>query len=200
MRASCIHKSALLIVCLFILCGCTREEYPGLKTLAGGLEQPWPGSPSPSMTMTVGGSGGHLVLHCRLQNRSSASVALDQSRLPWNQPIFFTGTVVTSTGRAYPLGPVAILAYLVAMPHPISLGPNGVLEGDFELKYLPRNPMVGPPIPQGEDALFLWSYNLPTYGETLPREVSRDADVPTKTVRLIGVTFFPKQAIALLAK
>ena len=141
-----------------------------------------------------------MVLHCRLQNRSSAALALDQSRLPWRQPIFFTGTVVTSTGRAYPLGPVAVLAYIVAMPHPISVGPNGVLEGNFELKYLPRNPMVGPPIPQDEDALFLWSYNLPTYGETMPRDVSKSNETPMQTVRLVGITFFPKQAIRLLAK
>ena len=200
MKDGCMHKSVSLIVCLFILCGCTQKQYPGLKTLASGLEQPWPGSPSPSMTMTIRESGGHMVLHCRLQNRSSTAVALDQSRLPWNQPIFFTGTVVTSTGRAYPLGPVAILAYLVAMPHPISLGPNGVLEGDFELKYLPRNPMVGPSIPQDKDALFLWSYDLRTYGQTLPRELSRDTEMQMKIVRLVGINFFPKQAIALLAK
>jgi hypothetical protein len=195
-----MQKSVSLIACLFILCGCTQEQYPGLKTLASGLEQPWPGSRSPSMTMTVRESGGHMVLHCRLQNRSSAALALDQSRLPWRQSIFFTGTVVTSTGRAYPLGPVAVLAYIVAMPHPISVGPNGVLEGNFELKYLPRNPMVGPPIPQDEDALFLWSYNLPTYGETMPRDVSKSNETPMQTVRLVGITFFPKQAIRLLAK
>lgn len=200
MRGGRMQKSISLIACLLILSGCTQEQYPGLKILAQGLEHPWPGSHSLSMTMTVRPSGGHMVLHCRLQNLSSAALALDQSRLPWNQPIIFTGTVVTSAGHTYPLGPVGILAYIVAMPHPISLGPNGVLEGDFELKYLPNNPMVGPPIPQGEDALFLWSYNLPTYGETLPRGVSRSNETSMQTVRLVGITFFPKQAIALLAK
>jgi hypothetical protein len=152
------------------------------------------------MTLTIREFGGHMVLHCRLQNRSSTAVALDQSRLPWRQPIFFTGTVVTSRGRVYPLGPVAILAYITAMPQPILVGPNGVLEGDFELKYLPPNPTVGPSIPQDKDALFLWSYNLRTYGQTLPKESSRDAEIQMKIVRLVGITFFPKQAIALLAK
>lgn len=195
-----MKKSLALIAFLFILCGCTQEHYPGLKTLASGLEQPWPGSGSQSMTMMVRESGGHMVLHCRLQNRSSAALALDQSRLPWRQPIFFTGTVVTSSGRTYPLGPVAVLAYIVAMPHPILIGPGGVVEGDFELKYLPQNPMVGPAIPQDEDALFLWSYSLPTYGETLPRDASRSNGTPMQTVRLVGITFFPKQAIGQLAR
>jgi hypothetical protein len=200
MASGCMQKSVSLIVCSLILCGCTQREYPGLKQLASGLERPWPGSRSPSMTMTVRESGGHMVLHCRLQNLSSAALTFDRSRLPWNQPIFFTGNVVTSTGHAYPLGPVGIRAYIVGMPHAISLGPNGVLEGDFEVKYLLKNPMVGPPTPQGEDALFLWSYNLPTYGETLRQHESRSADTPMQIVRLIGITFLPKQAIALLAK
>jgi hypothetical protein len=60
--------------------------------------------------------------------------------------------------------------------------------------------MVGPTIPRGKDALFLWSYNLPTYGETLPQDASRSSETRMQTVRLVGITFFPKQAIGLLAE
>lgn len=81
-----MKKSLALIAFLFILCGCTQEHYPGLKTLASGLEQPWPGSGSQSMTMMVRESGGHMVLHCRLQHTtvlfSKARRTLSPSRPP----------------------------------------------------------------------------------------------------------------------
>jgi hypothetical protein len=79
------------------------------------------------------------------------------------------------------------------------------VEGDFELEYLPKNPMVGPAPPREEDTLFEWSYNLETYDEAPPRDLSpRDLSTwgmrQMQSVRLIGVTFFPKQAMKLLAK
>src|SRR6185437_6292574 len=195
-----MQKSGALMTSFLILCGCTHDQYPDLKKLATGLEQPWPGAYPLSMTMTLREAGGHTVLHCRLQNPSSAALALDRSRLPWKQPIYFTGTVVTSAGRTFAIGPVSILAYIVAEPDPFLFGPNEVLEGDFELKYLPKNPRVGPPPPKDEDTLFMWSYNLPSYGETLPQEPSRHdhRQRPTHTVSLVGVTFLPRQAMELL--
>lgn len=119
-----MQKSAALITCFVILCGCTHEQYPAFKTLATALEQSWPGSYPLSMTMTVRESGGHTVLHCRLQNTSSAALALDRSRLPWRQPIYFAGTVVTSAGHAFAIGPVTILAYIVGEPDPFLFGPT----------------------------------------------------------------------------
>ena len=160
--------------------------------------QPRPGSPS--MTMAIRESGGHPVLHCQLWSSFGKALALDRSRLPWNQPIFFTGTVVTSAGRTFPIGPVDALAYIVAPPNPFSVVPAEVVEGDFELKYLPRNPRVGPPIPREEDTLLLWSYDLPTYGETAPRDLSTYDERQMQNVRLVGITFLPKQAMELLDK
>jgi hypothetical protein len=193
----CMRKLAWLIVCFVILCGCTHDQYPDLKKLASGLEQPWPGSFSVSMTMTVRESGGHTVLHCRLQNLSWKALALDRSRLPWKQPISFTGTLVTSTGRTFAIGPFGV-SNIVAEPDPFSVGPNEILEGDFELKYLPTNPRVGPPIPRDEDTLLTWSYDLPTYRETASGELSRYDARQMQSVRLVGVTFLPKQAMELL--
>jgi len=88
MPGGCTQKSGSLIFCLLFLCGCTHPQYASLKTLANGLEQPWPGSHSASMTMTVLESEGHTVLHCRLQNLSWKLLVVDRSRLPWNTPIF----------------------------------------------------------------------------------------------------------------
>jgi hypothetical protein len=139
-----MNKSASLIVCFVILCGCTHDHGLDLTQLATGVEQPWPGSRMASMTMMVRESGGHPVLHCRLQNPSSNALAVDRSRLPWNQPIYFIGAVVTSTGRTFAIGPVGVLAYVVGEPQPFLIAPGGVVEGDFELRYLPKNPMVGP--------------------------------------------------------
>jgi hypothetical protein len=152
------------------------------------------------MTMTVRESGGHLVLHCRLKNPFWKALALDRSRLPWSQPIYFTGTVVTSTGRTFAIGPILILAYLVGPPAPFSVAPYESVEGDFGLKSLPKNPWVGPPIPRDEDTLLLWSYDLPTYGETPPPELSKYDETPMQKVRLAGITFLPKQAMELLDK
>ncbi len=194
----CMQKSASLVVCFVILCGCTNYQCPDLKRLASGLEKPWPGPRWASMTITVRESGGHPVLHCRLQNSFGKALALDRSRLPWNQPIYFTGTVVTSTGRTYPIGPVAVLAYIVGSPNPFSVAPNAVVEGDFELKYLPKNPMVGPPPPRGEDTLLVWSYDLPTYGERPPPDLSTYDEQQMQSVRLTGITFLPKQSMRLL--
>jgi hypothetical protein len=195
-------NSASFIVCCVILCGCTRDEYPDLKKLASSLEQPWPGSRSASMTMTVSEAGGHTVLHCRLQNLSSETLALDRSQLPWKQAIFFTGTVVTSTGRTYPIGPAGVVTYIFGEPDPFSVAPNAVVEGDFELKYLPKNPMIGPPSPRDEDTLLAWSYDLRTYGDTPPPERARhdEYERPMQSVRLFGVTFLPKQAMRLLER
>jgi len=74
------------------------------------------------------------------------------------------------------------------------------VEGDFELKYLPKNPMVGPPPPQDEDTLLVWSYDLPTYGETPPRDLSTYDERQMQSVRLTGITFLPKQSMKLLDK
>ena len=195
-----MQKSASLIVCFVILCGCTHDQFSDLKRLASALEKPWPGSRWASMTITVREPGGHPVLHCRLQNSSWKALALDRSRLPWKQAIYFTGTVVTSTGRTYPIGPVGVLSYIVGSPDPFSVAPNAVVEGDFELKYLPKNPMVGPPPPQDEDTLLVWSYDLPTYGETPPRDLSTYDERQMQSVRLTGITFLPKQSMKLLDK
>ena len=195
-----MQKLASLIVCFVILCGCTHDQCPDLKRLASGLEEPWPGSRWASMTITVRESGGYPVLHCRLQNSFSNALALDRSRLPWKQPIFFTGTVVTSTGHTYPIGPVSVLAYIVGLPDPFSVAPSAVVEGDFDLKSLPKNPWVGPPPPRDEDTLLVWSYDLLTYGETLPRDLSTYDQRPMQRVRLAGITFLPKEAMKLLDK
>jgi hypothetical protein len=193
-----MKKSVSLIVCFVILYGCTHDQCPNLKKLASALEKPWPGPRWASMTITVRESDGHQVLHCRLQNSSWNSLALDRSQLPWKQPIHFTGTVVTSTGRTYPIGPVAVLAYIVGSPDPFSLAASAVVEGDFEPKYLPKNPMVGPPPPRDEDTLLVWSYDLPTYGETPPRDLSTYDQRQMQSVRLAGITFLPKEAMKLL--
>ena len=198
MPVDCMRKTVLLIFCFLLLCGCTRPQYAGMKTLASGFEQPWPGSYPASMTMTVLESEGQTVLHCRLQNLSPSPLVLDRSRLPWNTPMFFTGTVLSSRGRTFPIGPPLIVAQVMAMPFPISIGPNEVLEGNFELKYLPKNPMAGPPIPRDVDALLMWSYDLSTYGETPPRGSSANDERQKQTVRVVGVTLLPKRAINLL--
>jgi hypothetical protein len=195
-----MQKSTWLIVYFVILCGCTQHQCPDLKRLASGLEKPWPGPHWASMTITVRESGGHLVLHCRLQNSSGKALALDRSWLPWKQPIFFTGSVVTPTGRTYPIGPVGVLAYIVGEPDPFSFVPNAVEEGDFELKSLPKNPMVGPSPPRNEDTLLAWSYDLPTYGEAPSRDSSTYDRRQMQSVRLAGITFLPKQAMELLDK
>ena len=197
-----MQKSPSLIVCLVVLCGCTHDQRPGLglQKLASGLEQPWPGSREASMTMTVRDSGGHPVLHCRLQSPLDKSLALDRSRLPWKQPIFFRGTFVTSTGRTFAIAP-GVITYLVGEPDPFSLATTEAVEGDFQPKYLPGNPMVGPRIPQDEDALLLWSYDLPTYGEAPPSQDLPLRDrIPMQRVRLIGITYIPKEAMRLLEK
>ncbi|MBV8804692.1 MAG: hypothetical protein JO042_06585 [Sinobacteraceae bacterium] len=120
-------------------------------------------------------------------------------------PIFFTGTVVTSAGSTYPIGPPTILVYPTAAPAPFLLASDAVVEGDFEFQYLPKDPMVGPQPPRDEDTLFVWSYNLRTYEETPPRDLSpRDLSAwgmrQMQHLPLVGVTFFPKQAMKLLSK
>ena len=191
-----MQKSASFIVGLVILRGCTHDA-SDLKKLATALEQPWPGSNLVSMTMTVRESEGHPVLHCRLQNPYWKAIALDRSRLPWRQPIYFVGTVVTSTGRTFAIEAIAI-AYLRGPPDPFSIGPAEAVEGDFELKYLPKNARVGSPIPRDEDTLLLWSYGLPTYGETPPRELSKYDQRAMQYVTLTGITFLPRRAMELL--
>lgn len=191
-----LQTSALSVVCFVILGGCTRDRFPDLKLLASGLEQPWPGSREASMTMTVRDSGGHPVLHCRLQNSSEHAIALNRSQLPWKTPLFF-GTLVTSTGRTFAIGP-GVMAYIMGEPHPFFLAPGEVVEGEFELKYLPGRLTVGPPIPRDEDTLLLWSYGLGSYGETLPRDASKYDARQMQIVRLVGITFLPKQAMKLL--
>ena len=194
-----MKKSVSWMVWFALLGGCTHDPGPDLKSLASGLENPWPGPHRPSMTITVREPEGRLVLHCRLQNDSLKALALDQSQLPWKQSIYFTGTIVTFSGRTYPIGPVAVLAYIVASPHPVSLAPNEVLEGDFELRYLPKNPMVGPRPPQDEDTLLAWSYDLRTYPQMpLPDSSPHDLQ-PTQSVRFVGITFLPKEAMRELA-
>jgi hypothetical protein len=193
-----MRKLAPLITCFLILCGCTTNRYPALKKLATGLEQPWPGSYPLSMTMTVSEAGGDTFLHCRLQNRSSAALALDRSRLPWKQAEFFAGAFVTPTGRTFEL-PVSALAYPVGAPDPFVLGPNEVLEGDFEAKFLR---WVSPKTPRNKDMLLLWSYNLLAYVETLPQKSSEHdrRQMPMHAVRLVGITFLSPQAMELLDK
>jgi hypothetical protein len=191
-----MQKSASLIAGLVILCGCTHDA-SDLRKLATGLEQPWPGSTLISMTMTVRESGGHPVLHCRLQNPYWKALALDRSRLPWRLPLFFVGTVVTSTGRTFAIAATHV-AYISGPPDPFSIGPAEVVEGDFELKYLPKNARVGPPMPRNEDTLLLWSYGLPTYGETPPQELPKNDQRAMQSVRLTGITFLPRRAMELL--
>jgi hypothetical protein len=125
-------KSLFLIAGIAIVCGCTHDA-ADLNKLAKGLEQPWPGSNLVSMTMTVRELGGHPVLHCRLQNPYWKAIALDRSRLPWKTPIFFTGTVVTSTGHTFAIE-ATHLAYLSGPADPFSIGPAEVVEGDFEFE------------------------------------------------------------------
>jgi hypothetical protein len=195
-RIGCMQKSASLIAGLVILCGCSHDA-SDLKKLATDLEQPWPGSTLVSMTMTVRESGGHPVLHCRLQNPYWKALALDRSRLPWRLPLFFVGTVVTSTGRTFAIAATTI-AYISGPPDPFLIGPAEVVEGDFELKYLPKNARVGPPMPRNQDALLLWSYGLPTYGETPPQELSKYNQKAMQSVTLTGITFLPRRAMELL--
>ena len=183
-----------------VLCACIVEPRTNLAQLGHGLEQPWPGSGVVPMTMTFRESGGRPVLHCRLQNLSNSDVALDRSRLPWNQPIYFTGTVVTATGSTFPIGPPAVIASIVGSPAPFALAPKAIVEGDFEPQSLPPNPFVGPPIPRDQDTLLMWSYDLPSYGELPPQKGTPEADRPSHSVKLIGVTFLPKRAMALLAR
>jgi hypothetical protein len=189
MTAGCTRNSASMIFSFLLLCGCTHQQYTGMETLASGFEQPWPGSHSASMTMTVLDSEGHTVLHCRLRNLSSRPLVLDRSRLPWNTPMFFTGTVLTSRGRTFPIAPPLIVAQVMAMPSPISIGPHQALEGNLELKYLPKNPMAGPPIPRDVDALLMWSYDLSIYGQTRPQGSSANDERQIQAVRVVGVTF-----------
>jgi hypothetical protein len=191
-------KSLFLIAGIAIVCGCTHDA-ADLNKLAKGLEQPWPGSNLVSMTMTVRELGGHPVLHCWLQNPYWKAIALDRSRLPWKTPIFFTGTVVTSTGHTFAIE-ATHLAYLSGPADPFSIGPAEVVEGDFELKYLPKNARVGPPMPRNEDTLLLWSYGLPTYGETPPQELSKYDQKAMQYLRLTGITFLPSRAMGLLDK
>lgn len=193
-----MEKSTWLLVCLVILCGCAHDRGPEFEKLGLGLERSWPNSHSASMTMTVSQSGGHPVLHCRLQNSTRTPLALDRSRLPWMQPIFFTGTVVTSKGRTFAVGPVMVLAYLVGSPNPYSMASNETLEGDIEINSLPQNPMVGPRAPQDEDTLLLWSYEFPIYEKGMPQGSTTYDQPPMQSVRLTGITFMPKQAMKLL--
>jgi hypothetical protein len=93
-----------------------------------------------------------------------------------------------------------ILAYLTGSPDPCLLGANEILECDFEPKYLPKNPQAGPPTPRHEDTLLIWSYSLPVYGVTLPPQPSKQNQLPTQTVSLVGIIFLPEQAMALLDK
>jgi hypothetical protein len=46
--------------------------------------------------------------------------------------------------------------------------------------------------------LLVWSYDLPTYGETPPRDLSTYDERQMQRVRLAGITFLPKQAMKLL--
>jgi hypothetical protein len=198
MPAGCMRESVSLIFCFLLLCGCTHPKYAGMKALASGLEQAWPDSYPASMTMTVLESEGHTVLHCRLQNLSPRVLVLDRSRLPWNTPMFFSGTVLTSRGRAFPIAPPLIMAQVMAMSAPISIAPNEVLQGNFDLKYLPKSPTAGPSIPRDVDALLMWSYDLPKYGESPARVSSGSDERQIRTVRVVGVTYLPKRAINLL--
>jgi hypothetical protein len=177
----------------------TPENGAGLKKLATGLEQPWPGSGFASMTMTIRESGGHPVLHCRLLNSGWKPLVINKSALPWKTPIFFEGTVVTSAGRTFGIA-VTSLAYITGLPDPFSLGPNDVLEGDFELKYLPKEARAGPPLPRGEATLLLWSYSLGIYGDGLPQKSSTKdaAPMPTQATSLNGITYLPTRAMDLL--
>jgi hypothetical protein len=51
-----------------------------------------------------------------------------------------------------------------------------------------------------EDTLLAWSYDLPTYGERSPRDLSTYDERQMQSVRLARVTFLPKQAMKLLDK
>jgi hypothetical protein len=114
--------------------------------------------------------------------------------------MFFTGTILTSKGRIFPIAPPLVMAQVMAMPHPISIGPNEVLEGNFDLKYLPKNPMAGPPIPRDVDALLMWSYELSIYQPPSPRGSSANDETQMKTVRVVGVTFLPERPINQLTR
>ena len=103
---------------------------------------------------------------------------------------------MTSTGRTYAIE-VTDLADIIARPNPFSLGPNEVLEGDFELKNLPKKAR---PLPCGEATILLWSYSLPIHGDRLPQNsAASDATaMATQGTRLIGATYLPRRAMELL--
>jgi hypothetical protein len=218
-----MRNPVVALAFLLVLCGCDKhagqqpamgaqkatssEQDPGnvsangldLKKIATGLEQPWPGSGLAAMTMTVRESGGHPVLHCRLQNSSWKPLVVNRSALPWKTPIFFSGTIVTSAGRTFGIA-ATVLAYITGPPDPFSLDPNSVLEGDFELKFLPKEARAGPPLPQDEATLLLWSYSLAIYGEELTQNssASHPTPMPTQGTSLNGITYLPKRAMELL--
>lgn len=141
---SCMQKSAMLLTCLLILCGCTHDQYSNLKKLADGLERPWPGSYPLSMTMTVRDDGGRTVLHCRLQNLSSMAIGLDRSRFPWKQPIFFLGTVVTSEGCTFAVGFLASLHILPVHLIHVYLAPTKFWNAISNRNISPRTRRPGP--------------------------------------------------------
>lgn len=91
-----------------------------------------------------------------------------------------------------------VLAYIVGSPDPYSMASNEEVEGDFEIKGLPQNPMVGPRAPKDEDTLLVWSYELPIYEKGVPQGTSTYDRLPMQTVKLAGITFMPKQAMKLL--
>lgn len=219
-----MRKPVVILAFSFVLCVCdtragqqppidsTHEPTPlaqnlrnvsengvELKNLALGLEQPWPRSGLASMTMTIRESGGHPVLHCRLQNSSWKPLIINKSALPWKTPIFIVGTIVTSAGRTFGIA-ATVLSYITGPPDPFSLGPNDALEGDFELKYLPKVATKGPPLPRGEATLLLWSYALGIYGDEPSQKSSATgaAQMPRQETSLNGITYLPTRAMDLL--
>ena len=154
--------------------------------MASGLERSWPGSDPLAMTMVAQQTAGRFVLHCRLENVSDNPIRLDRSGLPWHQPIYFRGTVVTADGKTSPMM-AGVLAYLRASPVLFDLAPHQAIEGDFEPKSLPGNPMTYAVTPRDQDTLLLWTYH---FHFTDAASSSRDD--------LVGVTFLPQAVMSMI--
>jgi hypothetical protein len=164
----------MLVLDLFLVSGChARGDSPNLAPLASGLEEVWPRSPHEiRMTISVGGTAGHEVLHCRLTNTSAIVLQLDRSALPWITPGLFRVGVVTARGLL-PRNP--IIMSLQNAPQPLSIAAGETLEGNLDLLHLPTGPL-----PRDEDVLLVWSHALAIEG--------RDGGV-----ELTGITFLPRR-------
>ena len=168
----------MVVLSWFLLSGCPargehpRDESPDLAALARGLEEVWPHpTREVQMTISVGGTAGHEILHCRLTNTSANVLQLDRSALPWMTPGLFSIAVVTAQGLM-PRNPV--IMSLQMEPQSISIAAGENLEGDVDLTHVPTGPL-----PRDKDVLLVWSHAL-TIGDR------------SEGVRVNGITFLPR--------